>query len=439
MQVNDWTNTSPTYRIPPIWLIMSGCDAQTISLKPVDADGDLVKCRWATQTEAGGSYNVPGRLPSLSLDENSCTVTYTGSLDQSTFGVKPIGLMIEDFDAAGNVRSSIPVQFLAKVWTPNINGRGVNYPDWFGQDEHEDHVDIPAYSGPDDTSGRRRRSLPVRNRRNTPSYCSAAPTFGEDTPQDGDFFGMADDGTISFSLNAGSNTGGSIQSFSYQAPVGLGCTNVDSDGWIYCNWTLTEAQKKVEEFQFCFSATDTNGLVSDRRCLRLLTGAVPMGTVTNVLEMAAAMLTGDNGTFSVGDAQDYGCAGRGNFEPFKATYGHQVDVVDKQFYQWKKCVQCAMGTSWGEIPEYVYNADDDSCADSEAAGWPVCECDRDFIKTLATLSPDADHIGYDSDYCVRGAAGDAECCSYGQYKHSIYNPDVSCCDATNGVSDIGTC
>merc|ERR1712043_100867 len=74
------------------------------------------------------------------------------------------------------------------------------------------------------------------------------------------------------------------------------------------------------------------------------------GTVTNVLEMAAAMLTGDNGTFSVGDAQDYGCAGRGNFEPFKATYGHQVDVVDKQFYQWKKCVQCAMGTSWAEIP-----------------------------------------------------------------------------------------
>ena len=225
MTINDWTNTSPTFKIPPIWLIMAGCDAQTISLAPVDADGDRIACRWATASEAGGSWNEPGRLGSLSLDKDSCTVTYTGSMDSSTFGVKPIGLMIEDFDADGNVRSSIPVQFLAKVWTPNINGRGVNYPDWFAEPEHEDHVDQPPYTGP--SRGRRA----IRNRR-APSYCSAAPTFGSETPEDGDFFGMADNGTISFSLQAGSNTGGSISSFSYQAPVGLGCSQVDGDGWV---------------------------------------------------------------------------------------------------------------------------------------------------------------------------------------------------------------
>ena len=42
MTINDWSNTSPTFKLPPIWLIMAGCDAQTISLSPVDADGDAV-------------------------------------------------------------------------------------------------------------------------------------------------------------------------------------------------------------------------------------------------------------------------------------------------------------------------------------------------------------------------------------------------------------
>ena len=216
MTINDWSNTSPTFKLPPIWLIMAGCDAQTISLSPVDVDGDRVACRWATHDEAGGAYNEPGRLDSLSLDGDTCTVTYTGSLDKSSFGVKPIGLMIEDFDADNNVRSSIPVQFLAKVWTPDITARGINYPDWFGvEHEHEDHVDVH----------RGRRTA-------TPSYCTAAPTFGDGTPADGESFEMADDGTIDFDLQAGSNTGGAISSFTYQAPVGLGCSQVDQFGYV---------------------------------------------------------------------------------------------------------------------------------------------------------------------------------------------------------------
>merc|ERR1711931_220128 len=77
--------------------------------------------------------------------------------------VKPIGLMMEDFDASGNVRSSIPVQFLAQVWTPNMATRSLgaaNYPEWFAEKEHKDHVKVP---------GRGRRSLPA--------YCNAVPTF----------------------------------------------------------------------------------------------------------------------------------------------------------------------------------------------------------------------------------------------------------------------
>lgn len=276
MEINDWSNTSPTFKVPPIWLIMAGCDAQTISLSPVDADGDRIACRWATVEESGGAYKEPGRLGSLSLDGDTCTVTYTGSLDSSTFGVKPVGLMIEDFDADGNVRSSIPVQFLAKVWTPDLSTRGISYPDWFSDEhEHKDHVDRPTKP----KSGKNRGRRAIRTRR-TPSYCTAAPTFGDETPADGDSFEMADDGTIEFDLQAGSNTGGAISSFTYQAPVGLGCSQVDQFGYVHCYWELTDEQRQIEEFQFCFSATDSNGLVSDRRCLRLLTGADGSGRIT---------------------------------------------------------------------------------------------------------------------------------------------------------------
>ena len=183
MTVNDLDNTSPMFKLPPLWLIMSGCPDQKIDLAPSDPDGDTgepwklkrknylkkVRCRWATSTEAGGATMDRSQFPSLSLDEENCIVHYDGSKDQSSHGVKPIGLMMEDFDADGNVRSSIPVQFLGQVWTPNLTSRFVGYPPWFDEhEEHPDHVDMP-----------------VRRRRSLPAYCDAVPTFSEDTPEDG--------------------------------------------------------------------------------------------------------------------------------------------------------------------------------------------------------------------------------------------------------------
>ena len=49
---------------------------------------------------------------------------YDGTMDASQVGVKPIALMMEDFDSEGNIRSSVPVQFLAQVWTPDMNRNG---------------------------------------------------------------------------------------------------------------------------------------------------------------------------------------------------------------------------------------------------------------------------------------------------------------------------
>ena len=76
--------------------------------------------------------------------------------------------------------------------------------------------------------------------------------------------------------------------------------------------------------------------------------------------MAVALLKGTN--FAVGDETDYGCAGRGSFDAFSVTEGKQVDDVDKMFYTWKKCVQCAAHDSGSNlIPKYDYDAENDHC------------------------------------------------------------------------------
>ena len=405
MTVNDVNNNSPTFKMPPRWIIMAGCPDQQIDLAPTDVDGDTIRCRWARPTEAGGvTYNA-AKHPSLSLDQENCIVKYDGTMDQSTVGVKPIGLMMEDFDSNGQVRSSIPVQFLAQVWTPNLNTRSIgydNYPDWFGEhDEHPDHVDVPA-----------------RGRRSVPSYCSAAPTFVEPTPVDGAQINGSS-GSVSFVLKASSDYG-RISGFSYQAPIGLTCTKVDNDGAITCSWTMTAEQLKTEQQPFCYEATDSLGLVSERRCLNISGRG---NKITNISEMASAVLDGSGAQgFTAADGNDYGCAGRGNFDPFAITAGHQVDSADKAFYVWKKCVQCAVGNNAANIEAYDYDQANDSCgkfwsefglslilrtfakclflANSSASSRGVCECDRALVNALYDEVPA--NTNFDADSCTQG-------------------------------------
>ena len=348
MQINDVDNNTPTFKLPPLWLIMAGCPDQQIDLAPRDMDGDSVRCRWATSSEAGGVVYNASKHPSISLDEANCIVKYDGTMDQSTVGVKPIGLMMEDFDAAGNVRSSVPVQFLAQVWTPNLNTRSIgydNYPNWFGEhEEHPDHVDVP-----------------VRGRRSVPQYCNAAPSFVAPTPADGAQINGSS-GSVSFVLKASSDNG-PINGFSYQAPPGMTCTAVDASGSSTCSWNMTAEQLATEQHSFCFEATDSLGLVTERRCLNISgRGAAPVtNNITNIAEMAAAVLdgSGSNG-FTAADGNDYGCAGRGSFDAFDTTAGHQIDTADKAFYAWKKCVQCAAGSA-ANVQPYDYDQANDSC------------------------------------------------------------------------------
>jgi len=167
---------------------MAGCDGAYIDLAPSDIDGDTVKCRWGTSVESGGATYDNQLWPSLSLDEDNCIVSYTGSLDKSTEGVKPIGLMIEDFDSDGNLKSSIPVQFLAQVWTPNLNSRTVgvaNYPDWFRGPDHDDHRDYVHNQDNHPPVKVRGKRSDQPDQPDQPAYCDAAPEYTENTPLDG--------------------------------------------------------------------------------------------------------------------------------------------------------------------------------------------------------------------------------------------------------------
>ena len=89
--------------------------------------------------------------------------------------------------------------------------------------------------------------------------------------------------------------------------------------------------------------------------------------ITNIGEMAEAILdgSGKNG-FRADDATNYGCAGRGWFEPFAPTAGKQVDETDKAFYAWKKCVQCAVGDAGvDDVQNYNYDKSQDSCGKAD--------------------------------------------------------------------------
>ena len=261
--INDPTNNSPVFTHPPLWRIMSGCDGQKIDLSPVDPDGDKIKCRWSkSQSEGGGATYNAAAWPSLSLDEDNCIVHYTGSMDNTHTGVKGVGIMMEDFDSNGEVRSSIPVQFLAAVWTPSTVSRGVAlpfvYPDWFAEkSEHDDHED----HGKKKKKNRGRRTV-------TPNYCGAVPEPVEPTPADGAVIEPIADGSFEITLQARSSSG-YIKSFSFEKPALMTCSNPDSDGRCVCTWTPNDSDRQTLDHGFCFLATDSLGLTTERRCITL--------------------------------------------------------------------------------------------------------------------------------------------------------------------------
>ena len=236
-------------------------------MNPTDADGDTIKCRWATQWEADSAFYIQSVWPSLSLDQDNCIVHYDGTLDPYgpiADGLKPIALMIEDFDKSGNVKSSTPIQFLAQVWTPDLlsksaklsrsQGSGQNtncwpncYPEIPEDDDEFEHE-----------TGRKSRKAPRAGSTTTTSTTTTSTTWTSTTwtstpftvssvtvepayycdPLIGPVFDdsiVSPDGTefnvknghVDLILAAISEIG--IATFTYQGPLGFTCGPVDQN------------------------------------------------------------------------------------------------------------------------------------------------------------------------------------------------------------------
>ena len=273
----DVENNSPQVKLPPIWKIMADCPSQTLDLSPIDLDGDRVECEWADAAEAQGAYRhtIQDAYNSITLNQTTCILTYDGTQDLATTGVKPIALQVKDYDVDGNLRSSTPVQFLATVWTPtntNFNHRsgemfGLGHPFVYDPalfpSAEDDHID----------------GVTRRNRRDTnPVYCDMKPTLVGASP----VAGMVLDATtgISVTVAATAPNEATITRFRYNSPIGMSCTSVvmnGLEGSAVCSWTPTQDQNG-QVFNFCFTADDSIGMSSERRCVKLSAGAsVPLG------------------------------------------------------------------------------------------------------------------------------------------------------------------
>ena len=308
--VFDVENNTPQIKLPPIWKIMSRCGAQTLDLSPIDLDGDTIKCVWASAAEAQGAFGG-NMFNSITLDSDTCILTYDGLADSGQDGVKPIAIQVQDFDANGFMRSSMPIQFLATVWTPtNPNFSSDFVPPQTRSDMQMDvRFEMPeapvsdvtpyVYSPslfPADTDHMSSEELKQhkkmlrkaeknmsknnhRDRREAVSYCFDSPTLSNSCPTAGSVLDAKLGLTVS--LGAIPIDGVTITRFQYNSPLGMSCGSVTLNDDVYeteCRWTPV-ANQMGQVFNFCFLAEDSRGFSSERRCIKLSAGAdVPLTT-----------------------------------------------------------------------------------------------------------------------------------------------------------------
>lgn len=105
-------NSPPVTSLPPIIALQSGQSPATFQFFASDINGDDLQYRLATPSESGGLRNI--QPTGLSIDAN------TGEISWNTSGLTignlyTVAVVVEDLDAAGNVKSKTPVDFLIKI------------------------------------------------------------------------------------------------------------------------------------------------------------------------------------------------------------------------------------------------------------------------------------------------------------------------------------
>ncbi|WAR12060.1 hypothetical protein MAR_026240, partial [Mya arenaria] len=113
-------NYSPKADISPIVRLRRGCN-HTITIPVSDVDGDIVKCRRASQwhNKLDECASICSAIHDSWLDNNNCVLTYMAT----TNGWYAVALQVEDYANATDAfpLSSIPVQFLINVYDSQNN------------------------------------------------------------------------------------------------------------------------------------------------------------------------------------------------------------------------------------------------------------------------------------------------------------------------------
>ncbi|KAJ8022217.1 Integrin beta-like protein A [Holothuria leucospilota] len=223
---NGLINSSPTTSNMPIVRIQQNCPT-TLIIPVADADGDVVRCRYAVSSgdECG---TICGQLDAT-LDEVTCTLEWTPT-ETGLFGV---AIQIEDFVDASSTTplSGIPLQFLFEVFEGN-------------------------------------------------GTCGEAPVFLPVVLPGQSCIAVRPGGTFTTRIEAEvSDPSRSITSINTVSPIGLTTTAVQpvtgSDVRYFVDVIFTSPSTLQQQEIFCFVAVDSGGLTSEQRCIFLVTSTLP--------------------------------------------------------------------------------------------------------------------------------------------------------------------
>jgi hypothetical protein len=107
-------NAAPVSTVLPIVTVLAGTNV-TFPVPAIDANGDRLQWRLATDSEAGGGPSPPN----FTVDANTGVVSWNNQgLNASIYWTAQI--IIEDLDTRGNVRGINPVDFLLRI-VPGTN------------------------------------------------------------------------------------------------------------------------------------------------------------------------------------------------------------------------------------------------------------------------------------------------------------------------------
>ncbi|XP_062587636.1 uncharacterized protein LOC134249283 [Saccostrea cucullata] len=221
-------NSSPVSAMPPIIRLQQGCE-HNITIPVYDKDNDTVRCRWAesSKSECAG---VCRSFPNSFLDEKRCEISYIAKYRTGWYAV---AIQIEDFSPLNSTHalSSVSLQFLVNVFSS----------------------DKP---------------------------CQDKPKFIMPTRLDGACVGIPINSTWTEQIIARSGADGvNITEITTVSPPGLTTSTLQKYAmsgreW-YVNVTWTPTPSQAGEKTFCYTASDSDSLVSEKTCVKLFVGVEP--------------------------------------------------------------------------------------------------------------------------------------------------------------------